>query len=214
MRRATAALLLVVLAACAPASTGGDVGRDQGTPGAPSSTPMATATSALTPAASATPASAATARMLSAAEISQVQSILTASLKHYQDAFAAGRKALGTTQYVDAVAGIAAMDEPTSSAARFRDWRTSSQIDQDISYLDAFDQAEALYAPGSGPAALQDWQNDMGDLTGDIGQWVALAVSWQINQVSDADLVDAAKAVTDAFALVQADVSAVVAQSS
>lgn len=152
--------------------------------------------------------------MLSAAEISQVQSILTASLKHYQDAFAAGRKALGTTQYADAVAGIAAMDEPTSSAARFRDWRTSSQVEQDISYLDAFDQAEAIYAPGSGPAALQDWQADMGDLTGDIGQWVALAVSWQINQVSDADLADAARAVADAFALVQADVSAVLAQSS
>ena len=89
------------------------------------------------------------------------------------------------------------MDDPTSAAARFRDWRSSSQIEQDISYLDAFGQADAYYNADNEPTAIGDWEFDMGDVTTAINHWIQTAVSWQISNATDADLAARAKAVTD-----------------
>lgn len=208
MRRLATALLVLVLAGCAASSAGGGVGNDKKTPGVVVGTVFALPTPPeWTP-------SAAGGGKLTAAQITQVQTILNASVKHYQDAYAAGKKALGTTQYADAFAGLAAMNDPTSNAAKFRDWRSSSQIEQDVTYLDAFQQADAYYTADNEPAAIGDWELDMGDFGAAIDTWIQTAVSWQISEVTDAALARDAKKVTDAFAKVQADVTAVVAQSN
>ena len=171
-------------------------------------TPPATTVADATPTVVPTPVA-----KLTADEIDQVRTILTARIKHYQDAMAAGKKALGTTQYADAFEGLAAMDDLTSNAAKFRDWRSGSQIEQDISYLDAFREADAFYNADNEPAAIGDWEFDMGDLTTAINQWIQTAVSWQISEVTDAELAAADAAVTDAFKVVQADVDKTVSQS-
>ena len=210
---AVVAILAIAGAASAgqqDSPTAGGVGNDKTDEPAATATPTplatvvadTTATSAPTPVAK-----------LTADEIDQVRSILTASIKHYQDAWAAGKKALGTTQYADAFEGLAAMDDPTSNAAKVRDWRSSSQIEQDISYLDAFGEADAFYNADNEPAAIADWENDMGDLSTAINQWIQTAVSWQISAATDAELAAAEAEVNAAAKVVQAHVDKTVTQS-
>jgi hypothetical protein len=210
---AVAAVLVIAGAASAgqqDSPTAGGVGKDQ----TDQPTATATPTPPATAVAEATPTVAPTAvAKLTADQLDQVRTILTASIKHYQDAMTAGKKALGTTQYADAFEGLAAMDDPTSNAAKVRDWRSNSQIEEDVSYLDAFGEADAFYNADNEPAAIADWEFDMGDLTAAINQWIQTAVSWQISEVTDAELAAADAAVTDAFKVVQADVDKTVSQS-
>jgi hypothetical protein len=202
-----------------PTPTAAQIGGISATPTAlatPASTDVATpaastATQIATP--PPTPSPTAGSNKLTAAEVAQVQAILTGSLTHYQDAFAAGKTALGTTQYPDAFAGLAAMSDPTSAAAKFRDWRQSSQIETDLSFLDAFHEADAFYNADNEPLAIADWRDDMGNATDAIYFWVQTAVSWQISEASSTDLAAAAAAVTNGFKVVQADTAAIVEQS-
>src|ERR1700686_3322578 len=100
---------------------------------------LAACGSTATPSTGTTPTPTATAHAsvvrLTTSQKAQVQTILTGNLTHYQSAFTAGKQALGTTQYADGQAGLQAMNDPNSSASKFRDWRHSSGVEQDVSYL-------------------------------------------------------------------------------
>lgn len=163
-------------------------------------------TTAPTPAPTAAPT---TPPKLTAQEIAQVKAILSASLKHYKNAFAAGKTALGTTQYADAFEGLAAFDDPNSAASRFRDWRAASGIEQDISYSDAFYEAQAIYGDRAEPPAFDNWDFDMADAWTGIYEWVNVAVGWQIRSETTSSLNAAAKVVTDAFTKAQADINSI-----
>jgi hypothetical protein len=172
---------------------------------APTSTPTATPNS--------TPMPSVVAKKLTVGEVAQVKSILSGNLKHYQNMFAAGRAALGSTPYPDALTGLAAMDNPTSSAAKFRDWRSSSNVQNDLTYLDAFTKADAYYNADNEPNAIANWRDDMGTATGDLYEWVNVAAGWQISDKTDSDLADATNLVKADFAQVQQDIDTVVTQS-
>ena len=53
----------------------------------------------------------------------RVRAILTANVDHYAKLLAAGERALGSTQYANANAGLAAFNDPNSAASKFRDYQ-------------------------------------------------------------------------------------------
>jgi hypothetical protein len=146
---------------------------------------------------------------LTAAQVSQVRKILTANVKHYEATLAAGQRALGTTRYQDAFAGLAAFDDPKSAASRFRDWRLKAKVDTDVSYVDAARAADDVLGDLDEPEAVSAWTDHTGDaLTALIG-WANTAPDWQIRAASDADLAAAADAVKLALDKAKADIAAV-----
>ena len=56
---------------------------------------------------------------LSAADKAAVRSIFLGSVNHYASLLAQGQQILGTTQYPNAQAGLAAFSDPNSAASRF-----------------------------------------------------------------------------------------------
>jgi hypothetical protein len=118
-------------------------------------------------------------------------------MDHYSQEFAAGQTALshkGTNE--------------------FYDWRHSTNIELDVqNYLDAFKKADANYTADSEPAAISAWRDDMGTVQADISLWVQVAVSWQINLKTDADLTTAMATVNKDFDAVRADFAQVIAAS-
>ncbi|MHB8620396.1 MAG: hypothetical protein ACYDAG_12630 [Chloroflexota bacterium] len=154
-------------------------------------------------------------RQLTEAQKAQVRAILTASVDHYQHLLATGKQALGTTQYQDAIAGVAAFDDPHSAAARFRDWRKSSNAEADISSdTDAFPKADAFYTAENEPTnELEAWRGDMQDAQGALSDWVNIAVAWQVRDRTTAQLVTAEQKVRDALARARKDIDAVAAAS-
>lgn len=60
---------------------------------------------------------------------------------------------------------------------------------------------------------IGDWRDDMGDVQMSISDWVGVAVEWQINEKTNADLSTAEGAVQAAFAKAQKDIDLIVAQS-
>ncbi|HVC76225.1 MAG TPA: hypothetical protein VND96_06885 [Candidatus Micrarchaeaceae archaeon] len=158
-------------------------------------------TAASSPTPHTSPSASASVEKLSTAEKVQVQATLQANIDHYAQLLAAGKAALGSTPYADANAGLAAYNDPNSSASKFRDWRAQSKAEQDVSYLQAFKQANDIYLAVMGSSsgsitkwendtstALTNWQDDVGNVQGDLALWVQVAASWQISLKTDADL--------------------------
>ncbi|MFC0545716.1 hypothetical protein [Kutzneria chonburiensis] len=81
--------------------------------------------------------------------------ILTANAQHYRDMFHQGQAIIGHTQYADAFAGLAAMDDPNSAAARFRDYWQNPGPERDLSCDDAFGQADGISRPR--PSRKRSW---------------------------------------------------------
>jgi hypothetical protein len=187
----------------------------------PTATPQATArptvtqapTSTPLPRATPTPKPTATPNKLTAAQVAQVKSILSASLAHYKTHLANGKAALGTERYADAFEGLAALSDPSSGAYKFSHWRTSSKAEYDVSYLDEFSKADDFYNGNNEPSAIVDWRDDMGDLQMAISDWVDVAVAWQISEKTSAELAAAESTVQSAFAKVQKDIDLTVTQS-
>jgi hypothetical protein len=107
--------------------------------------------------------------------------------------FQQGMDIVGHTQYPDANAGLVAMEDPKSAAARFRDYRQNPGPERDLTYLDAFKNADAHFTAENEPKSISDWQDDMSTVTADFNQWVTVAVDYQISNRNQADL-DAAAA--------------------
>lgn len=163
---------------------------------------------------------------LSPAQKAQVEAVLQANIDHYAQLLAVGKTALGTTPYSDATAGLAAFNDPNSSASQFRDWRSQSKAEQDVSYLEAFKQANDIYlavmGSSSGPVtkwendtstALTNWQDDIGNVQADLAQWVQVAAGWQISSKTGADLAAAEQKVNSDLSKTRQDLQQLLAVS-
>ena len=183
--------------------------------GCGSSTPSATPSpiGAPTPSPAPSPASTATPNKLTSAQVAQVKKILGDSLKRYRTNLAAGKAALGTTQYADAGEAVTAFYDPTSDASKFRDWRSSSQAQYDVSFSDAFSEADDFYNADNEPAAIGDWRDDMSDVQWAGSDWIEVAVSWKIREATTYELIRAEGDLQAAFNKAQKDIDLVVAQS-
>ena len=136
--------------------------------------------------------------------------ILTAAVNYYASTFARGQAIVGNTQYSNATVGLAAMENPSSAASRFAEWRGSTRIEEDVStYEDAFQRADAEFNASDEPAAISQWMQDTGNLQADITQWVGVAVNYQISTASQADLNSAAATVRADIKVAQHDIALV-----
>src|SRR5260370_18679232 len=119
----------------------------------------------------------------------QVSTDLNNELATYVDPWHQGEQVLGTTQYADSNAGLAAMDDPNSAAAKFSAWRQSSNIERDVTtYQNAFKSADNFYTAANEPQAISSYQDDIGTLQADISTWVTDTVGWQIQTTSNATM--------------------------
>jgi hypothetical protein len=166
-----------------------------------------------TPSTGTTPTATASVVRLTTAQKAQVQTILSGNLTHYQGALTAGKQALGTTQYADGQAGLQAMNDPNSNASKFRDWRHSSGVEQDVSYLDASKAVNAIYTADNQPDVLTTTEQDLSTVQADISAWVSVAVGWQIHTKTSAELASAEQTVNADVATVQKDITALFAAS-
>ncbi len=124
-------------------------------------------------------------------------SIMTASVKHYQDLLNAGETALGDKPYTSANEALAAFSDPNSAASKFSDYRKNLDPQNDMSYLDAFKQADNFFTANNEPAAMASWRDSMTEMTQDLYQWVEVATKWQDGETSTANLSVAQNKVTN-----------------
>jgi hypothetical protein len=102
------------------------------------------------------------------------------------------------------------MEDSTSAAARFRDYRKNSNPELDMSFLDAFRRADKHFTADNEPQAIRDWVDDMSFMHDDLGRWVHVAVDYQLStSTSRSDLDAAAETVHQDLGKAEADASAV-----
>lgn len=135
--------------------------------------------------------------------------VLTANIAHYRSVFGRGQAVIGRTRYANGEEGLTAMEDPNSAAARFRDYRKNPNPELDLSFQDAFGQADTHFTADNEPQAIRDWRDDMGTMQDDLGKWVQVAVDYQISSKSQADLDAAAAKVRQDLAKAEADARAV-----
>lgn len=179
-------------------------------------TARATATSRPTVPAQPTnsPAATSSAQKLTATQKQQVSADLNGGLSHYVDTWHQGQQILGTTQYPNADAGLAAMSDPNSPAAQFAAWRKSSGIEQDVNtYINAFNSADAFYNADNEPQAITSYRDDMSTLQADLAQWVQDAAGWQIQTTSDAKMAQDVQTINTDISQAQTDILATLAAS-
>lgn len=158
------------------------------------------------------PQSSSQSQKLTADQKQQVSADLNNGLAHYVDTWHQGEQILGTTQYADANAGLAAMDDPTSAAAKFSAWRQSSDIETDVTtYLNAFKSADAFYNADNEPQAIASYRDDLGTLQADISTWVNDAVGWQIQTTSNATMTKDVQTINSDISQVKSDIQATLA---
>jgi hypothetical protein len=175
-----------------------------------SGTNTPTAATSSTPAQPAKPSS--QSQKLTADRKQQVSADLNNGLTHYVDTWHQGEQILGTTQYADANAGLAAMDDPNSAAAKFSAWRQSSNIETDVTaYLNAFKSADAFYNADNEPQAIASYRDDLGTLQADISTWVTDAVGWQIQTTSNATMTKDVQTINNDISQVKSDIQATLA---
>lgn len=144
---------------------------------------------------------------LSGAAKGQVRAILTSATDHYAGLLSQGKAALGTVRYANAFAGLQAMNDPTSAAAQFRDWRSSSNAEGDIeTYQEAFGKADSYFTAATEPDAISTWRTDVAQAQSDLTSWINVGVSWQISEKSSNDLAVAENMVTTDLAKARADI--------
>lgn len=142
----------------------------------------------------------------------KVVAILSASVTYYTQLFATGKATLGTTQYVDAYAGVKAFDDPNSAAVRFGAFNTDTCMknDQGANVMNAYRTVSDLYysAGISSTDDLDNWSYDLNSAVSDICLWAGDAVSWQIKEVSTTKLHADEQKVTDDLTKAHADIQA------
>ena len=149
--------------------------------------------------------------VVSAAEKAKVRQILTASVDHYEQLFKEGEQAVGTTQYANANAGLAAFNDPTSAASRFRDFRSKTRAEYDLSFLNAFQKADNYFTAANEPKSISTWRDDMGTVQSALSSWVNLAVGWQIRVKSTAELRAAQQKVEEGLGKARHDIDLIIA---
>jgi hypothetical protein len=149
--------------------------------------------------------------VVTAAAKAKVRAALTASVDHYAQLLALGQRALGSSQYADANAGLAAFSDPNSAASRFRDYRTTANPEGDLSFLGAFKRADSVYTAANEPNSISTWRDDMDNAQSDLSTWVTLAAGWQIREHASAQLQAAAHKVDADLAKARRDLANVLA---
>lgn len=149
---------------------------------------------------------------LTADQKQQVSADLNNGLTHYVDTWHQGEQLLGTTQYADANAGLTAMDDPNSAAAKFSAWRQSSNIERDVTtYQNAFKSADDFYTAANEPQAISNYRDDLGTLQTDISTWISDAVGWQIQTTSNATMTKDVQTINNDINQVKSDIKATLA---
>jgi hypothetical protein len=143
-------------------------------------------------------------------DVAHVKAYLSAGTEYYVKLFQQGQQALGTTQYADAYAGVAALDDPSSAASvwsRFNS--TFSSTDHSGAATQAYNQASDLYTAANvdTSSAVNDWNDDINQAESDIGPWVRDATSWQISSISTAQLNSDAQTFQQDIARAKADIA-------
>lgn len=114
---------------------------------------------------------------------------LLANDAHFrQDLAQATAILLSEPPYSDANAGLAAMNDPTSAASRYRDWRKASGVETDTSYQDAANRAGAGFTADDEPQALGDWRNKVSDAWAALLHYVQTGASYQAGERTRGDL--------------------------
>lgn len=94
--------------------------------------------------------------------------VLAANITHYRNVFAQGHAIIDHTQYASAAEVWMAMEDPSSAAARFQDYRHNFNPELDRSFLDAFRRADRHFTVDNEPRAIRDWVDDMTFLHEDL----------------------------------------------
>ncbi|MGH7745005.1 MAG: hypothetical protein ACREQ5_09430 [Candidatus Dormibacteria bacterium] len=135
--------------------------------------------------------------------------VLTANIAHYRNVFEQGQAIIDHTQYANGEEVRVAMEDPSSAAARFLDYRENSNPELDMTFLDAFRQADKGFTTHDEPQAIRDWVDDMSFMHDDLARWVHVAVDYQSSTKSQVDLDAAAATVRQDLAQAEADARAV-----
>ena len=131
----------------------------------------------------------------SPAEREAAFAVLTANIAHYRSIFEQGQAIISQAQHANGEEG-----------ARSRYHYKNSKPELDMSFIDAFRQADKYLMTGDEPQAIRDWVDDMSFMQDDLSRWVHVAVDYQSSQ---ADVDAAAEAVRQDLAKAQADARAV-----
>lgn len=141
----------------------------------------------------------------------KVLAALTASTDYYSQLLATGKQLLGATQYPNATAGLAALNDPNSSASKFGSFRTETCIKNDpsVDAMNTYRSVSDLYtaAKAQSPDALDNWNYDTNTAASDICAWASTAADWQISKVSSTQLKVAEQKVTTDLAQVHKDLT-------
>lgn len=135
----------------------------------------------------------------------EVRSILLSSVGHYEAELAAGKEALGSTQYASPYAAIAALKEPNSAASKFSKFHKQTNPEDDLSYTVAFKRADSIFTAANEPQAMEAWRNAMERAWSAFIPWVNDATSWQIGSVSTSKLQADEGAIGSSLAQARAD---------
>lgn len=146
---------------------------------------------------------------LSVYQKTQIVTIITANTNHFKQLWSDGQTALGTTQYADAYAGLDAINDPSSNASKFSQYKQTENPANDNSMNTALQQADKYYPSNVSDDALNTWRLDMITLSSDMGLWVNDATSWQISEIPTSQLNNDAQTVNKDFSTVEKDVQAI-----
>jgi predicted 3-demethylubiquinone-9 3-methyltransferase (glyoxalase superfamily) len=144
---------------------------------------------------------------ISDADKAKVVAILSDNDKHYADIFKQGQNILGTTQYSDGQAGLTAMEDPNSAASQYSAYQKNPNPCSDFSSNDAFKKADAYYNADNETNGIRSWQTDTSQFSSDLCQWVNKGVSWQISEITTAQLQTYADKVSQDLATLSKDVT-------
>ncbi|MBA2471344.1 MAG: hypothetical protein H0V41_03540 [Pseudonocardiales bacterium] len=135
--------------------------------------------------------------------------VLIASIAHYRKVFERGQAIIDHTQYTNGEEVRVAMEDPSSAAARFLNYRQNFNPELDMTFLDTFRQADKRFTAYNEPQAIRDWVDDMSFMHDDLVRWVHVAVDYQSSTKSQADLDDATATVRQDLVQAEADARAV-----
>lgn len=144
---------------------------------------------------------------ISNADKAKVVAILSDNDNHYAAIFKQGQDILGTQQYPNGDAGLSAMDDPNSAASKYSAYQKNPNPCGDFSSNDAFKKADAYYNADNETNGIRSWQTDTSQFSSDLCQWVNKGVSWQISEITTAQLKTYADKVNQDLAVLAKDVS-------
>lgn len=143
-------------------------------------------------------------------DVAQVKAFLNNGTSYYVQLFKNGQQALGTAQYADAYAGLAALNDPSSAASKWAAFNSKFvSSDYASTATDAYNNASNLYTDVNVdiPSAIGDWYADINDAYSDIGAWAKDATSWQISEISTSQLNSDAQKFQQDIAAANADIA-------